>query len=86
MAKKERSGRVLVDWSQNTQHKTTVAPYSLRAKERPTVSMPLAWDELESAPAGDLVFEAEAALARIHERGDLFAEVLTLRQQLPRFG
>jgi bifunctional non-homologous end joining protein LigD len=48
--------------------------------------MPLTWDEVERAPAGDLVFEPERALERVEERGDLFAEVLTLRQVLPRFG
>ena len=85
MAKRERAGRVLVDWSQNTAHKSTVAPYSLRAKGRPTVSIPLTWDEVERADAEDLVFESEAALARVDERGDLFAPVLTLRQELPRF-
>jgi bifunctional non-homologous end joining protein LigD len=84
-AKARRKGRVLVDWSQNTQHKATVAPYSLRARERPTVSMPLSWDELESTPAADLVFDPEDALARMSRRGDLFAPVLTLRQELPSF-
>jgi bifunctional non-homologous end joining protein LigD len=85
MGKDERGGKVLVDWSQNTAHKSTVAPYSLRAKERPTVSMPLAWDEVEDVPADELVFEAEAAIARVEERGDLFAPVLTLKQELPDF-
>jgi bifunctional non-homologous end joining protein LigD len=85
MAKAARKNRVLVDWSQNSAHKSTVAPYSLRAKERPTVSMPLTWDELKDAPLTELVFESEAALARIDARGDLFAPVLTLRQELPRF-
>ena len=85
MAKKERRGKVLVDWSQNTAHKSTVAPYSLRARVRPTVSMPLTWDEVEGADAAELVFESEAALARVDERGDLFAPVLTLCQELPSF-
>jgi bifunctional non-homologous end joining protein LigD len=85
MAKLARAGRVLVDWSQNSAHKSTVAPYSLRAKQQPTVSMPLDWDELERAPAAELVFEPERALARLNERGDPFAPVLALRQELPRF-
>src|SRR3954449_9558588 len=80
MTKSVRSGRVLVDWSQNSAHKSTVAAYSLRAKERPTVSMPVTWDELESGEA--LVFESEAALARVEQRGDVFAPVLSLEQRL----
>lgn len=83
----ERSGKVLIDWSQNDEHKTTVCVYSLRAKERPTVSTPLAWDEVEAClAAGDprpLRFEHDAALARVAERGDLFAGVASLRQALP---
>ncbi len=85
-----RRGKVLVDWSQNARHKTTVCAYSLRARERPTVSTPLAWDEVEDAlQAGDatmLRFEAGQVLGRITERGDLFALTLTLRQELPAFG
>jgi bifunctional non-homologous end joining protein LigD len=76
---------VLVDWSQNSAHKSTVAAYSLRAKARPTVSMPLTWDEVESVPSEALVFESEAALKRVDERGDIFAPVLTLKQELPSF-
>src|SRR4051794_19190655 len=85
VAKAERSGRVLVDWSQNTRHKSTVAPYSLRAKPRPTVSVPLTWNEVENGPSEALVFESDAAIARVEERGDIFAPVLTLRQALPSF-
>jgi bifunctional non-homologous end joining protein LigD len=85
MTKSARSGRVLVDWSQNSAHKSTVAAYSLRAKARPTVSMPLTWDEVESGPSDALVFETEQALARVDELGDLFAPVLTLKQELPSF-
>jgi bifunctional non-homologous end joining protein LigD len=85
ITKSVRGGKVLVDWSRNTAHKSTVAPYSLRATPHPTVSMPLTWEEVESAETAALVFEAEAALARVDERGDLFAPVLTLRQELPRF-
>jgi len=90
MTKSLRENRVLVDWSQNDVHKTTVCAYSLRAKERPTVSTPVDWEEVEAArEAGDpgrLVFEAPAVLERIEERGDPLAEVLTLRQELPALG
>ncbi|HET9162820.1 MAG TPA: DNA ligase D [Solirubrobacterales bacterium] len=87
MAKSRRGGRVLIDWSQNDPHKTTVSVYSLRAGKRPTVSTPLEWDELrealdESTP-GLLVFDHEAVLQRVGERGDLFAPLLSERQQLP---
>jgi bifunctional non-homologous end joining protein LigD len=82
-----RPGKVLIDWSQNDAAKTTVSVYSLRARERPTVSTPLQWDEvestLESRDAGALVFEAEEALERVAEHGDLFAQVLELKQRLP---
>ena len=72
--KKElRKGKVLIDWSQNDEHKTTVSVYSLRARERPTVSTPLAWEELDDPDA--LVFEADDVLARVDERGDLFEPV-----------
>lgn len=85
-----RRGKVLVDWSQNSRHKTTVCAYSLRARERPTVSAPLTWDEVRAAlDAGDpapLSIEAEAALQRIERLGDLFLPTLTLRQELPGFG
>ena len=68
---------MLVDWSQNDAHKTTVCVYSLRAKERPTVSTPLTWDEVEAAlRAGDaerLVFDHAAVLDRVAAKGDLFA-------------
>jgi bifunctional non-homologous end joining protein LigD len=80
--KKElRRGKVLIDWSQNDEHKTTVSVYSLRARERPTVSTPLDWDELGDPDS--LVFEAADVLERIEERGDLFAPVLELQQELP---
>jgi bifunctional non-homologous end joining protein LigD len=87
MAKKLRKGKVFVDWSQNDQHKTTVAVYSLRARERPTVSTPLAWDEVERAEQQEdpdaLRFEASDVLERVKKHGDLFAPVLELRQGLP---
>jgi bifunctional non-homologous end joining protein LigD len=89
MSKDLRGGKVLVDWSQNDEHKTTVCVYSLRARERPTVSTPVAWEEVARALRGKdpglLTFEAEALLARVEERGDLFAPVLTLQQALPSF-
>jgi bifunctional non-homologous end joining protein LigD len=81
--KELRKDRVLIDWSQNDEHKTTVGVYSLRARERPTVSTPLAWDEVEQGDADALVFEAADVLARVEDHGDLFAPVASLRQQLP---
>ena len=88
MTKKIRKGKVLVDWSQNHPTKTTIAVYSLRAKERPTASTPLEWDEVESAlrhkKAERLAFEAKDVLKRIDEHGDLFEPVLKLRQRLPK--
>jgi bifunctional non-homologous end joining protein LigD len=80
--KKElRSGKVLIDWSQNDEHKTTVGVYSLRARERPTVSTPVSWEELEQPEA--LVFEAADVLQRVEQHGDLFAPVAELTQELP---
>jgi bifunctional non-homologous end joining protein LigD len=87
MGKEHRPNRIFVDWSQNTFTKTTVAVYSLRARPRPTVSTPLAWDELEEAVKADdpsrLRFEAGAVLERVEEVGDLFTDLLTTRQALP---
>jgi bifunctional non-homologous end joining protein LigD len=80
--KKElRKGKVLIDWSQNDESKTTVGVYSLRARERPTVSTPVSWEELEDPSA--LVFEAADVLERVESEGDLFAPVAELRQELP---
>jgi bifunctional non-homologous end joining protein LigD len=79
--KELRKGRVLIDWSQNDEHKTTVCVYSLRGAERPTVSTPLDWDELDD-PAS-LVFCAADVIERVAERGDLFAAVAEQRQRLP---
>jgi bifunctional non-homologous end joining protein LigD len=76
-----RKGKVLIDWSQNDENKTTVCVYSLRARERPTVSTPLRWEELDDPDA--LVFEASDVLERVEEHGDLFAPVVELRQELP---
>jgi bifunctional non-homologous end joining protein LigD len=89
MTKSLRPGKVLVDWSQNDEHKTTVNVYSLRAKERPTVSTPVAWDEVEAClrkESADLItFDSEQVLDRVDEQGDLFAPVLTTVQELPSF-
>ena len=76
-----RKGKVLIDWSQNDEAKTTVSVYSLRARERPTVSTPLRWEELEDPEA--LVFEASDVLERVEEHGDLYAPVVELQQELP---
>ena len=83
MARTLRAGKVLIDWSQNTEHKSMVCAYSVRAKERPTVSTPLRWAEVEDArDPGALVFEMDAVLERVAEHGDLFAPVLAERQAL----
>ncbi|MFZ3263657.1 MAG: non-homologous end-joining DNA ligase [Terriglobales bacterium] len=88
MKKAIRTNKVLVDWSQNDQHKTTISVYSLRARENPTVSTPVSWEEVERTmkkkDAGLLVFEAKDVLARIKKMGDLFEPVLTLKQTLPQ--
>jgi len=82
-----RKGKVFIDWYQNNERKTTIAVYSLRARERPTVSTPLSWEEVEAAveneDADSLVFEAGDVLDRIDDHGDLFAPVLELKQKLP---
>jgi bifunctional non-homologous end joining protein LigD len=79
MAKPLRTGKVLIDWSQNNTAKTTVSPYSLRAIDGPTVSTPVTWDEVEEAAAGDgpplLGFTPEAVLGRVQSMGDLFASL-----------
>jgi bifunctional non-homologous end joining protein LigD len=88
MKKVDRRGKVFVDWSQNHPTKTTVSVYSMRARERPTVSTPVTWEEVEHAvehdDAASLVFETDAVLRRVEERGDLFAPVLELEQALPQ--
>ena len=87
MKKSKREGKVLVDWSQNDVHKTTVCVYSLRARSQPTVSTPVTWEEvgrcLRSGNATALTFTAPQVLERVEQHGDLFAPVLTLRQKLP---
>jgi bifunctional non-homologous end joining protein LigD len=86
MARSLRAGKVLVDWSQNTEHKSMVCAYSVRAKQRPTVSTPVDWHEVEEAlDGGDpdaLVFEMADVIARVEERGDLFEPVLSAKQEL----
>jgi bifunctional non-homologous end joining protein LigD len=87
MKKQVRTGKVFVDWSQNDEHKTTIAVYSLRAREHPTVSTPVTWEEVERSlkkkDASQLVFEAKQVVARVDKVGDLFGPVLELKQRLP---
>jgi bifunctional non-homologous end joining protein LigD len=87
MKKNLRTGKVFVDWSQNDEHKTTISVYSLRAREHPTVSTPVSWDEVERClkkkDAGLLVFESKQTIARFEKMGDLFEPVLKLKQKLP---
>jgi bifunctional non-homologous end joining protein LigD len=88
MKKALRTNKVLVDWSQNDEHKTTVSVYSLRARERQTVSTPLQWEEVEKVlrkkDPSLVVFEAGQTLERVAEMGDLFGPVLKLKQKLPK--
>ncbi|MBA3832113.1 MAG: ATP-dependent DNA ligase [Chthoniobacterales bacterium] len=88
MAKALRQGKIFVDWSQNDEHKTTVNVYSLRAKEQPTASTPVTWEEVAEAAkkqdAGMLTFRCEQTLARVKKMGDLFAQVETLKQKAPK--
>jgi len=87
MRKDLRPGKVLIDWSQNDEHKTTVSVYSLRARDRPTVSAPVTWDEVEgvlrSRDPDELAFTSDEVLARVAAHGDGFAAVLALEQELP---
>jgi len=88
MKKAVRTNKVFVDWSQNDQHKTTISVYSLRARERPTVSTPVTWEEVEQVlkkkDAARLVFEAKDVRTRVEKMGDLFESVLKLKQKLPQ--
>jgi len=88
MAKALRTGKVLVDWSQNDEHKTTINVYSLRAKEEPTASTPVTWDEvsatLKKKDAKKLFFRCEQTLARVERMGDLFEPIEKLKQKLPK--
>ena len=88
MSKAVRKGKVFVDWSQNDEHKTTICVYSPRAKEEPTVSTPVTWDEVENClkkkKADLLKFRSEKVLARVEKLGDLFEPVEELKQKLPK--
>jgi bifunctional non-homologous end joining protein LigD len=88
MKKELRVGKVFVDWSQNDEHKTTISVYSLRAREHPTVSTPVKWEEVEQAlkkkDATLLVFEAGQVLDRVQKMGDLFEPLEKLKQKLPK--
>ena len=84
MKRSLRPGKVFIDWGQNARFKTTVAPYSLRARDRPTASTPITWDEVSDGADGEpLTFTAAEVLARVERAGDLFEDTLVLRQQLP---
>ena len=84
MRKDLRGGKVFIDWSQNSRHKTTACAYTLRARPRPTVSTPVTWDEVEAAADGaPLSFEAADVIARVADHGDLFADAATAVQHLP---
>ena len=88
MSKAVRKGKVFVDWSQNDEHKTTVCVYSLRAKEEPTVSTPVTWNEVESCLKKEkpdlLKFRSDQVLARVEKLSDLFQPVENLKQKLPK--
>jgi bifunctional non-homologous end joining protein LigD len=89
MQKSLRAGKVFVDWSQNDEHKTTACVYSLRARERPTVSTPVTWAELQKALKKDdpglLAFEAGDVIKRVGKLGDLWKPMLSMKQKLPAF-
>jgi len=88
MSKAVRKGKVFVDWSQNDEHKTTICVYSLRAREEPTVSTPVAWNEVENClrkkKVDLLKFRSDEVLARVEKLGDLFEPVEKLKQKLPK--
>lgn len=88
MSKALRKGKIFVDWSQNDEHKTTICVYSLRAKEQPTVSTPVTWEEVEECArkkkAQLLVFRCEQTVARVEKMGDLFEPIETLKQKFPK--
>ena len=87
MERAARRGKVFIDWSQNDVHKTTICVYSLRAKPQPMVSTPVTWEEVEagakSRARGALAFTSAEVLKRVEKKGDLFAEVLKLKQKIP---
>jgi len=88
MSKSLRKNKVFVNWSQNDEHKTTICVYSLRAREEPTVSTPLTWDEVQNClkkkKADLLKFRSDKTLARLEKNGDLFESVEKLKQKLPK--
>jgi bifunctional non-homologous end joining protein LigD len=88
MSKALRKGKIFVDWSQNDEHKTTICVYSMRAKEQPTVSTPVTWEEVATTAkkkdAKRLVFRCDQTVKRVERMGDLFEEVETLKQKLPK--
>jgi bifunctional non-homologous end joining protein LigD len=88
MSKAVRKGKVFVDWSQNDEHKTTICVYSLRAREEPTVSTPVSWNEVENClkkkKAELLKFRSDKVIARVEKIGDLFKPVEKLKQKLPK--
>ena len=84
MKRSLRGGKVFIDWGQNARFKTTIAPYSLRGRDRPTVSTPISWDEVSDGADGEsLAFTAPDVIDRIEDLGDLFAPTLTVGQELP---
>ena len=88
VSRARRAGKVLIDWGQNDRHKTIVAPYSLRANDPPTVSVPLRWrevdDAVEARDSDRLVLSPSEMLERLEREGDLFAQSLDIRQTLPQ--
>jgi len=88
MAKALRKGKIFVDWSQNDEHKTTICVYSVRARDTPTASTPVTWEEVEATvkkkSGKRLVFRCDQTLARVGKMGDLFEQVATLKQKLPK--
>jgi bifunctional non-homologous end joining protein LigD len=88
MSKALRKNKVFVDWSQNDEHKTTICVYSLRAREEPTVSTPVTWEEVQSClkkkDTNLLKFRSDKTLTRVEKKGDLFAPVEKLKQKLPK--
>ncbi|MEV5712498.1 non-homologous end-joining DNA ligase [Amycolatopsis mediterranei] len=87
MTKNLRPGKVFIDWGQNNPFKTTVAPYSLRGRDEPTVSAPVTWDEVRACRhVTHLRFTAGEVLARVEDVGDLFADLERTRVPIPAFG
>jgi len=88
MSKALRKAKVFVDWSQNDEHKTTICVYSLRAREEPTVSTPVTWNEVENClkkkNAELLTFRSDQVLTRVEKQGDLFERIEGLKQKLPK--